>query len=270
MKNNVLQAVNYIKSLITQTPEYVIVLGSGLKNLINEVQNPLCIPYSQIPNFPKVTVAGHGGELIYGTLSGKKVMMMSGRFHYYEGYNMDQITLAMRVFGVLGIKKVILSNAAGGVNKSFKIGDVMLINDHINMMPEHPLRGENIDEWGPRFLDMSQAYDKNILNSAISFCEQQNITIQKGIYLALQGPTFETPAEYGMIKNMGADAVGMSTVPEVIVARHMNMQVFALSVITDLGGPDIQTPVSHQEVLHAADVAMPKVIRIVKHVVANN
>ena len=153
---------------------------------------------------------------------------------------------------------------------NFKVGDVMLIKDHINMMPEHPLRGANIKEWGPRFLDMSQAYDKEFLNTAQTFCNQNHINIQQGVYLALQGPTFETPAEYGMIKNMGADAVGMSTVPEVIVARHMDMRVFALSVVTDLGGPHLEVPVSHEEVLHAADVAMPKVISIVKEIIAKH
>lgn len=270
MKTKVNEAVIYLNNIISTVPEFVIVLGSGLKKIVDEVQNKIVIPYDQIPNFPKVTVQGHGGDLIYGTLAGKSVLIMSGRFHYYEGYSMQEVTLPMRVFGVLGIKNVILSNASGGVNLNFKVGDVMLIRDHINMMPEHPLRGENIDQWGPRFVDMSQPYDKHFLNSAINYCQNQNIHVHQGVYLALQGPTFETPAEYGMIKNMGADTVGMSTVPEVIVARHMGLRVFALSVITDLGGPHLEVPVSHEEVLHAADVAMPKVIAIVKHVIETN
>lgn len=270
MQQKVLQAATFIQKLLPQNPEFVVVLGSGLKNIVNQVENKTVIPYTDIPHFPKVTVEGHGGDLIYGDLSGKKVLIMSGRFHYYEGYSMAEVTFPMRVFGVMGIKKVILSNASGGVNMNFKVGDVMLIKDHINMMPEHPLRGANIKEWGPRFLDMSQAYDKEFLNTAQTFCNQNHINIQQGVYLALQGPTFETPAEYGMIKNMGADAVGMSTVPEVIVARHMDMRVFALSVVTDLGGPHLEVPVSHEEVLHAADVAMPKVISIVKEIIAKH
>ena len=270
MKNKVLEAASYIQSIIPHVPDFVVVLGSGLKNIVNQIENKIIIPYIDIPHFPEVTVEGHGGDLIFGDLSGKKVLMMSGRFHYYEGYSMAEVTFPMRVFGVMGIKKVILSNASGGVNMNFKVGDVMFIKDHINMMPEHPLRGENIKDWGPRFLDMSKAYDKEFLNTAQNFCKQNNIEIQQGVYLALQGPTFETPAEYGMIKNMGADAVGMSTVPEVIVARHMDMKVFALSVVTDLGGPHLEVPVSHEEVLHAADVAMPKVIAIVKEIIAKH
>jgi purine-nucleoside phosphorylase len=270
MIEQVQNAANYIKSIILDTPDFAIVLGSGLKNIINEVENPVRIPYTDIPHFPESTVQGHGGDLIFGTIEGKKVLIMSGRFHYYEGYSMLIVTFPIRVFGVLGIKNIILSNAAGGVNSKHKVGDVMLITDHINFMPEHPLRGKNIEQWGPRFLDMSKAYDKHFLKLATEFCTSNNIEVQQGVYLALSGPTFETPAEYGMVKNFGADAVGMSTVPEVIVARHMDMRVFALSVITDLGGPDLQHPVSHEEVLQAADVAMPKVIQIVRHVIGSN
>ncbi|UYW01206.1 purine-nucleoside phosphorylase [Flavobacterium agricola] len=267
MVEKINEAVKYIIDCIKEVPDFAIVLGSGLKKLVDEVQNPIVIPYQNIPHFPVSTVQGHGGDLIFGTLAGKKVLMMSGRFHYYEGYDMQTVTFPIRVFGVLGIKNIILSNASGGVNDAHKVGDVMLITDHINFLPEHPLRGKNIDAWGPRFVDMSQPYDAEFLKAAVQFCEQNKIKVHQGVYLALSGPTFETPAEYGMVKNFGADAVGMSTVPEVIVAKHMNLRVFALSVITDLGGPNLQNPVSHDEVLQAADTAMPKVIQIVQHIV---
>ena len=261
------EAVKYLKERIPVIPDFAIVLGSGLKKIVDEVTEKTVIPYHEIPNFPTSTVQGHGGDLIFGTIEGKKVLIMSGRFHYYEGYDMQTVTFPIRVFGVLGIKNIILSNAAGGVNAAHKVGDVMLINDHINFLPEHPLRGKNIDQWGPRFVDMSQPYDKYFINLANQYCLDNKIKIHQGVYMALTGPTYETPAEYGMAKILGADAVGMSTVPEVIVAKHMNLRVFALSVITDLGGPDLQNPVSHEEVLHAADTAMPTVIKIVRHVI---
>ena len=267
MIERVQKAVNYINDRIPQTPDFAIVLGSGLKKIVDEVTDKIVIPYSEIPHFPISTVQGHGGDLIFGTIENKKVLIMSGRFHYYEGYDMQTVTFPIRVFGVMGIKNVILSNAAGGVDSAHRVGDVMLINDHINFMPEHPLRGKNFDAWGPRFVDMSQPYDKLFLERALQFCKDENLTVHQGVYMALTGPTFETPAEYGMVKVLGGNAVGMSTVPEVIVCRHMQMRVFALSVITDLGGPDLKIPVSHEEVLQAADVAMPKVIKIVRHVI---
>ncbi len=267
MLERINHAVSHIQNLIPAVPEYVIVLGSGLGKLEDEIENPIVIEYKDIPDFPQVTVEGHKGHLVYGTILGKKVLMMAGRFHYYEGYSMEEVTFPMRVFNGLGIKKVILSNASGGVNPAFHVGDVMVLNDHINMMPEHPLRGKNIDELGPRFVDMSQPYDKEMLNAAMNFAQANDILLHQGVYVGLQGPTFETPSEYGMVRYIGGDAVGMSTVPEVIVARHMAMRVFCLSVITDLGGPEIAFPVSHEEVLNAANNAMPNVIRIVKSVI---
>lgn len=195
--------------------------------------------------------------------------MMSGRFHYYEGHSIETVTFPFRVFHLLGIKNLIVSNASGGVNPNFKVADVMLINDHINMMPEHPLRGKNIDELGPRFVDMSEPYNKKMLSIAEEVAKENNITVHQGVYVALQGPTFETPAEYGLIRAIGGDAVGMSTVPEVIVAKHQGMDVFGISIITDLGGPEIAFNVSHEEVLEAANKAMPNVIKIVKGLVKN-
>ena len=192
---------------------------------------------------------------------------MNGRFHYYEGHDMQTVVFPIRVFHLLGIKNLIVSNASGGVNKDFQVADVMLIKDHINMMPEHPLRGKNLDEFGPRFVDMSEPYNLKMLEIAEKIASENNIDIKKGVYVSLQGPTFETPSEYGLIRAIGGDAVGMSTVPEVIVAKHQGMNCFGISIITDLGGPEIAFNVSHEEVLQAANKAMPKVITIVKGLV---
>lgn len=259
----------FIKNIIGDTPDFAIVLGSGLGQLKDEVEAIHILDYKDIPNFPQTTVAGHGGKLIYGILEGKKVLMMSGRFHYYEGYSMETVTFPFRVFHLMGIKNLIVSNASGGVNPNFKVADVMLIEDHINMMPEHPLRGKNIDELGPRFVDMSEPYNKKMLSIAEEVAAENQITVHRGVYVGLQGPTFETPAEYGMVRAIGGDAVGMSTVPEVIVAKHQGMDVFGISIITDLGGPEIAFNVSHDEVLAAANKAMPNVITIVKGLVRN-
>ncbi|MCB9202475.1 MAG: purine-nucleoside phosphorylase [Flavobacteriales bacterium] len=268
MLKKIHQTADFIFNQIQDTPDIAIVLGSGLKNLQNEVDIIKTIPYGVIPNFPNTTVEGHTGNLIFGMLEGKKILMMSGRFHYYEGFSIKEVTFPIRVFKQLGINKLVLSNASGGVNPNFKIGDVMLIKDHINMMPEHPLRGKNYDELGPRFVDMSCAYDLEYLEIAEKHARKNNIAIHEGIYLALQGPTFETPAEYGMVINLGADTVGMSTVPEVIVAKHQGMRCFGISVITDLGNPDTRESISHEDVLNAANIAMPKIIKIVKGLVS--
>lgn len=259
----------FIKNNIDQTPDFAIVLGSGLGALKEEVKPIKVFEYHEIPHFPQTTVVGHGGQLIYGDLEGKKVLLMNGRFHYYEGYDMQTITFPFRVFGALGIKNLVVSNASGGVNKNFNVADVMLITDHINMMPEHPLRGKNMDEFGPRFVDMSEPYNLKMLEIAEQVAKEDDIELCKGVYVALQGPTFETPAEYGMVRAIGGDAVGMSTVPEVIVAKHQGMDVFGVSVITDLGGPEIAFNVSHDEVMQAANKAMPKVVKLVKGVIRN-
>lgn len=269
MLEKIKETASFIKNIIKETPDFAIVLGSGLGALKEEVEALHEFEYSEIPNFPQTTVVGHGGKLIYGNLEGKKVLMMSGRFHYYEGHSIETIVFPFRVFHLLGIKNLIVSNAAGGVHPNFKVADIMLISDHINMMPEHPLRGRNIDELGPRFVDMSEPYSKKMLEIAENVATEENIEVHKGVYLALQGPTFETPAEYGMVRAVGGDAVGMSTVPEVIIAKHQGMDCFGISIITDVGGPEIAFTVSHEEVLQAADKAMPNVIRIVKGVVRN-
>ncbi|WP_426279316.1 purine-nucleoside phosphorylase [Chryseobacterium sp. S-02] len=269
MLEKIKQTAEFIKNIIQETPDFAIVLGSGLGKLQDEVEAIHILEYKDIPNFPQTTVAGHSGKLIYGMLEGKKVLMMSGRFHYYEGYSMETVTFPIRVFHVLRIKNLILSNACGGVNPKYNVADIVIVKDHINMMPEHPLRGKNIDELGPRFVDMSEPYHRKMISVAEQSAKENNIKIHQGVYVALQGPTFETPAEYGMIKAIGGDMVGMSTVPEVIVAKHMNMDVFCISVITDLGGPDIAFTVSHEEVLNAANKAMPNVITVVKGLVKN-
>ncbi len=270
MLEKIKSSANYIKEKIGGTPDYAIVLGSGLGALKQEVKAEVKIPYEEIPNFPQTTVKGHSGELIYGELEGKKVLLMSGRFHYYEGYDMKTVTFPIRVFHLLGIKNLIVSNASGGVNPEFMVGDIMMIRDHINFMPEHPLRGANLEELGPRFVDMSEPYDLKMQESAKKIAKENEIKLHSGVYLGLQGPTFETPAEYGMVRALGGDAVGMSTVPEVIVARHMDLKVFGISIITDVGGPDIAFSVSHEEVLKAADTAMPSVIKIVRGLVGTH
>ncbi|WP_417431412.1 purine-nucleoside phosphorylase [Halpernia sp.] len=269
MLEKIKETAAFIKNIIKDTPEFAIVLGSGLGKLKDEVEPIHVFDYKEIPNFPQTTVIGHGGKLIYGLLEDKKVLLMSGRFHYYEGYDMQTVTLPIRIFHLLGIKNLIVSNASGGVNPDFNVADIMLITDHINMFPEHPLRGKNLDELGPRFVDMSESYNKKMLEVAENVAENLNIPIKKGVYVGLQGPTFETPAEYGMVKIIGGDAVGMSTVPEIIVAKHLGMNCFGISIITDMGGPEIAIAVSHDEVLHAAQKATPNVIKIVRGLVKN-
>ena len=233
-------------------PDIGIVLGTGLGGIVNKINIKKQIAYHDIPNFPVSTVAGHTGTLIYGELSGKNVVAMQGRFHYYEGWEMSEVTFPIRVMKLLGIEKLMVSNACGGVNPEFKVGDVMIITDHINMMPEHPLRGENEERFGPRFVDMHEPYSLKMIRLMRTIAIENKINVKEGVYLALQGPTFETPAEYRMVKLMGADAVGMSTVPEVIVAKHMGMECFGLSVITDLGVEGKIEEVSHEAVQLAA------------------
>jgi len=242
----------YIQSKISVSPEIGIILGTGLGGLVKEINIKHTINYGDIPNFPVSTVEGHSGKLIFGELGGKNVVAMQGRFHYYEGYTLQQVTFPVRVMKLLGIQKLFVSNASGGTNPDFEIGDLMIINDHINFFPSNPLIGKNIAELGPRFPDMSEAYSKELIAKAKQMAAINKIKVQEGVYLGLSGPTFETPAEYRMIRTLGADAVGMSTVPEVIVARHMNIPCFAISIITDLGVPGKIVEVTHEEVQQVA------------------
>lgn len=262
------EAADYLLESGFQECQIAIVLGSGLGGLVDRIQIKASVPYDLIPHFSISTVEGHAGLLIYGYLSGKPVIAMQGRFHYYEGWSMQQTVFPIRVMSFLSVKTLLVSNASGGVNTHFKIGDIMLIEDHINFMPEHPLRGENDTRFGPRFVDMHEPYDRKLLQEAKQVFKSLNIPFQSGVYLALQGPTFETPAEYNMVKNMGADAVGMSTVPEVIVAKHMGMRCFGMSVITDLGGPNHIAEVSHEEVQLVANKAGNLLARFVERFVS--
>lgn len=262
------EAVKFLRKEYDHTPEVGIVLGSGLGNFIDEIDVEKEIDYSDIPNFPVSTVEGHKGKLIFGNLSGKKVVCMGGRFHYYEGYSAEEVVFPIRVLGLLGIKTLLLSNAAGGVNTSFKVGDLMIINDHIGIDMRNPLIGKNLDELGPRFPDMSEPYKKDLIEKAKTVAAELHIAVKEGVYFCVSGPTYETPAEYRMIHVMGGDAVGMSTVQECIVANHMGIPVFAMSVITDLGIREDHTKITHEEVLHYAKAAEPKLAAIFKELVA--
>lgn len=269
MWNMVQETVSFIKEKTNFTPEYGVILGSGLGSFTDDIQIEFTLPYGEIPNFPVSTVQGHKGALVCGTIGNKKVVAMQGRFHYYEGYSMQEVTFPVRVMKYLGVEKLIVSNASGGVNPIYSVGDVVIIMDHINMMPEHPLRGKNDERFGPRFVNMSEPYSKKMILKAKELAQKMNIEVKYGIYLGLQGPTFETLSEYRMVKKLGADCVGMSTVPEVIVARHMDMECFGLSIITDMGDEDNIETVSHDEVLEAAKKAEPKVRSLIKELILN-
>jgi len=263
MLQKIRETVEYIEMKTDVKPEVGLILGSGLGKLAEEIEVHDVLSYESIPHFPVSTVEGHSGRLIFGTLSGKKVLAMQGRFHYYEGYNMTEVTYPVRVMKFLGIKMLFVSNAAGGMNPSFRVGDIMAISDHINLMP-NPLIGKHYPEFGARFVDMSEPYSRKFLKMAQNIADRLHISLHRGVYVATTGPTYETPHEYNYMQSIGGDAVGMSTVPEVIVARQMGIPVFAISVITDLGGKNIAFEVSHEEVLNAASVAQPKMTAIVK------
>lgn len=266
--NKIQDTAAFIKQYISTPPSIGIILGSGLGALTEEVEKETELSYNDIPGFPVSTVEGHAGKMVFGKLGGKQVMLMAGRFHYYEGYNMQEVTFPVRVMKALGATTLVLSNAAGGMNPSFKVGDIMVIDDHINLFPEHPLCGKNDDRLGTRFPDMSEPYDHKLIELAMQAGKELDLDLKKGTYIGLSGPTFETPAEYKWLHIIGGDAVGMSTVPEAIVAKHGHMRVFALSVITDLGVIGQVHKVSHAEVLAAAAAAEPKVAALVNALVA--
>lgn len=261
------ETADWIRQRMYNKPEIAIILGTGLGELVKEITERQELPYTDIPNFPVSTVEGHSGKLIFGKLGNKNVMAMQGRFHYYEGYNMNQVTFPVRVMKALGIKTLFLSNASGGLRDEFEIGDLMLITDHINRFPEHPLRGINIDELGPRFPDMSDAYSKRLQIEALDIAAELGIKLHQGVYVGTSGPTYETLAEYKFFKIIGGDAVGMSTVPEVIVARHTGIEVFAISVITDIGTERKIVEVNHEDVQKAALKAQPKMTQIMRELV---
>jgi purine-nucleoside phosphorylase len=258
----------FIRTKYSATPETGIVLGSGLGNFLSGIKIETSISYNEIPHFPLSTVEGHDGLLVFGELKGKKVVAMAGRFHYYEGYSPAEVVYPIRVMKALGIKNLLLSNAAGGVNPNFKVGDLMVITDHISLAIVNPLIGKNEPDLGPRFPDMSEPYSKQIIKKAHEVSKMLNIPLKEGIYFGVTGPTFETHAEYRMIRLMGADAVGMSTVQESIVAAHSGLPVFAISVITDMGIREEETVITHEEVLAAAKDAEPKLTAIFSELVA--
>ncbi len=263
MYDKIKQTSQFIQNKTKLKPRIGIVLGSGLGNLGNHIEIETTIDYKDIPNFPSVTVKGHQGKLILGNLGGQEIVAMQGRFHYYEGHSMKDLTFPIRVMIDMGIDLLIVSNAAGGMNSDFKVGDIMLINDHINLFPDNPLMGQNDDRLGPRFPDMSEVYDKELIAKAHKIAKANDIKLQEGVYVGVSGPTFETPAEYKFFRTIGGDTVGMSTVPEAIVARHAGIKTFGFSIVTDLGVEGEVETVTHEEVIAAANAAEPKLTLIV-------
>ncbi len=271
LSSNILQRVNstadFIRSQIKESPDYGIILGTGLGGLVKEIEVSVSIAYDSIPNFPLSTVESHSGKLIFGKLSGKNIVAMQGRFHFYEGYSMEDIVLPVRVMKLLGIKKLFVSNACGGINPAFEKGDLCIINDHINLFPGNPLVGGNINELGPRFPDMSAPYDKKMIALANIICAEENIKTRNGVYAGVTGPMLETPAEYKFLRIIGADVVGMSTIPEIIAARHLSLPCFACSIVTDICYGEIE-PVTLVEIIAIANKAEPKLTTLFKRLIA--
>lgn len=261
-------AVKFIQSKYSTAPQFGIILGTGLGKLVDEIEVECIIDYMDIPHFPLSTVESHSGKLIFGKIAAKNVVVMQGRFHYYEGYSASEITFPVRVMKLLGIEKLFISNACGGVNPAHEVGDLMIINDHINLHPDNPLRGPNLDEFGPRFPDMSEPYDRKMIAQAIEIAKENDIMVHTGVYASVTGPNLETPAEYRFVRVLGADVVGMSTIPENLVARHMSIPVFAISVITDLGVDGKIEEVSLEDVLAAASKAEPFMTTIFRELIA--
>jgi purine-nucleoside phosphorylase len=260
---SILQAADYIRSHGVEDPEIGVILGTGLGNLfVKEIKNPIVINYNSIPHFPISTVESHKGQLIYGEVKGRKVLAMQGRFHFYEGYSMQQITLPVRVMKLFGVNYLLISNAAGNMNKKWKKGEMMLIDDHVNLQPDNPLRGKNLDKFGPRFPDMSEPYSKKLNDRLKKIAKEKKIKLNEGVYACVIGPNLETRAEYRFLQRIGADVVGMSTVPEVIVANHMGLPCCAISVLTDDCDPDNLQPASIQEIVKVAGKAEKKLTEL--------
>lgn len=260
------ECISYIQSKVSSKPRIGIILGSGLSNLAKEIEVSHTLTYNELPHFVQNTVKGHGGSLVFGTLEGKEVVCMSGRFHYYEGHSIEAVTFPVRVMKFLGVTHLLVSNASGGMKAGMEVGDLMIITDHINLQPEHPLRGANDDRLGPRFPGMLNTYDKEMITIGLKIANQLNARCHTGVYVGVQGPTFETPSEYQYFARIGGDIVGMSTVPEVIVARHSDMKVFAISVVSDIGYPfeAMDDKISHDIVLAKASAAEPVMTAIIK------
>ena len=266
LRKQIAESLEFIRTKTTAKPTIGIILGTGLGGLVKEIKQEVVIDYATIPHFPISTVESHHGKLIFGILAGKKIVAMQGRFHMYEGYNLKQVTFPIRVMKFLGVKSILVSNAAGALNPLFKKGDVMLISDHINLLGDNPLIGPNDDEIGPRFPDMSEAYDKELIGLAEQAALDLKIHVQKGVYVAMQGPSLETKSEYRFLRIIGADAVGMSTVPEVIIARHGNMRVLGFSGVSNKANLDGSTVTTHEEVMEAGKVITPKMEKIIRGV----
>ena len=264
---NIETASDYILKRCKYKPEIGLILGSGLGSLADLIENPDFFPYEEIPNFPVSTVEGHKGRLVIGNLEGKTVISMQGRFHYYEGYKMEEVTFPIRVMKLLGVKTLIVTNAAGAVNTNFKPGDLMVIEDHINLSGANPLIGKNIDTFGPRFPDMSEAYNNNYINLVINIGKSLNLDLKKGIYTMLSGPTYETPAEINMIRTLGGDAVGMSTVPEVIIANHAGIKVIGISCLTNMAAGILKQPLNHKEVIETSNLVKNNFMRLMKELI---
>jgi len=263
------EATDFLKPYNAAKAKVGVVLGSGLGNFVQELKVEHEIPYDQIPHFPVSTVEGHHGKLIFGSIAGRSIIAMSGRFHYYEGYSPEEVVFPIRAMKFLGIETILISNAAGGVNRSFRVGDLMIIVDHISLAVINPLLGRNDDRLGPRFPDMSEPYNKEIIHKARKIADRMSIDVKEGVYFGVTGPTFETRSEYKMIHILGGDAVGMSTVQEVIIANHSGMNVFAMSVITDIGIREEENKITHEEVLQAASEAEPKFSAIFRELIAS-
>ncbi|MCP8616768.1 purine-nucleoside phosphorylase [Salirhabdus salicampi] len=266
-KEQITQSKTYITEQINgKVPVIGLILGSGLGVLADEIEDATVIPYDEIPHFPQSTVAGHKGQLVVGTLEGKQVIAMQGRFHFYEGYGMDQVTFPIRVMKELGVKQLLVTNAAGGINEDFNPGDLMLIRDHINFTGTNPLIGPNDDHFGPRFPDMSQAYSRHLLEHARQSANKLGLPVQEGVYIGVSGPTYETGAEVNMLRTLGGDAVGMSTVPEVIVARHAGLAVLGISCISNMAAGILDQPLSHDEVIETTDKVRQHFLDFVKEI----
>ncbi len=262
------ETAEFLKEKHTSKARVGIILGTGLGGLVSEIDIKETVYYHDIPNFPVSTVDGHEGRLIFGHIRGTEIVAMQGRFHYYEGYSMKEVTFPVRVMEALGIDHLFVSNASGGLNPDFQVGDIMVISDHINMFGDNPLIGKNIDELGPRFPDMSEPYNKKLVDKAFEIAQKHDIELQKGVYIGTAGPTFETPAEYKYFRIIGGDTVGMSTVPEVIVAKHAGMTCFGMSIITDSGVPGQIVEISHEEVQKVAAAAEPKMTKVIAELIS--
>lgn len=267
MLETIRKTVDFLSRQSELNPAIGIILGTGLGGLVEEIDIEKSISYEEIPDFPVSTVEGHSGRLIFGKINGVPVLAMQGRFHYYEGYTMQQVTFPVRVMKAMGVETLIVSNASGGLNPDFKVGDIMVITDHINMFGDNPLIGKNSNQLGPRFPDMSEPYNKRLIAKALEIGAKNDIDLKQGVYVGTTGPTFETPAEYKMFRVLGGDAVGMSTVPEIIVACHMDMATFGISIITDSGVPGQIVEVSHEEVQEVAAAAEPHMTKVIKELI---